>query len=290
MNILILNVLPWRQLLYSATVKPCDLSPTFVIEMCPHFSALFCEGTSLSIGSFSELSQGLCKRLPYKLRSMSSCSTEDCCTAYCLCNAWTERILPTEMNRPSEPQHERCAPGSEYNIIYFYVEKHNHSLNHYFSYQLWYISLILSSVNYKGQCFYNNRDSSFGVALRYGLDDRGSRVRLPEGAGNFSLHHRVQNGSGAHPASYQIGTGGFFPGVKRPGRESDHSPPSTAEVKNAWSYASTPQYVVMAWCVVKHNVFIPVVRSPLEAYRIPGSVMLFLKCIFFINVKGKIDI
>jgi hypothetical protein len=29
-------------------------------------------------------------------------------------------------------------------------------------------------------------------------------------------------------------------GVKRPEREADHSPPSSAEVKNAWSYTSTP--------------------------------------------------
>jgi hypothetical protein len=29
-------------------------------------------------------------------------------------------------------------------------------------------------------------------------------------------------------------------GVKRPGREADHSPPSCAKVKNAWSYTSTP--------------------------------------------------
>jgi len=29
-------------------------------------------------------------------------------------------------------------------------------------------------------------------------------------------------------------------GVKRPGREADHSPPSSTEVKNAWSYTSTP--------------------------------------------------
>jgi hypothetical protein len=40
-------------------------------------------------------------------------------------------------------------------------------------------------------------------------------------------------------------------GVKRPGCEADHSPPSSAEVKNAWSYTSTPQYVFMAWCLVK---------------------------------------
>jgi hypothetical protein len=40
--------------------------------------------------------------------------------------------------------------------------------------------------------------------------------------------------------------------IKRPGRETDHSPPSSAEVKNEWSYTSTPQYVFMAWCLVKH--------------------------------------
>jgi hypothetical protein len=39
-------------------------------------------------------------------------------------------------------------------------------------------------------------------------------------------------------------------GVKRPGRE-DHSPPSSAEVKNARSYTFTPQYTFMASCSVK---------------------------------------
>jgi hypothetical protein len=28
--------------------------------------------------------------------------------------------------------------------------------------------------------------------------------------------------------------------VKRPGREADRSPPSSAEIKNAWNYTSTP--------------------------------------------------
>jgi hypothetical protein len=60
-------------------------------------------------------------------------------------------------------------------------------------------------------------DSSVGIALGYGLDDRGSRVRFPAGAGNFSLHHRVQNGSGAHPDSYPMGTRGSFPGGKAAG-------------------------------------------------------------------------
>jgi hypothetical protein len=55
------------------------------------------------------------------------------------------------------------------------------------------------------------------IALGYGLDDRGSRVRFPAGAGNFSLHHRFQNGSGVHPASYPMGIRGSFPGGKAAG-------------------------------------------------------------------------
>jgi hypothetical protein len=59
-----------------------------------------------------------------------------------------------------------------------------------------------------------SHDGSVGIALGYGLDDRGSRVRFPAGAGNFSLPHRVQNGSGAHLASYSMGNRGSFPGDK----------------------------------------------------------------------------
>jgi hypothetical protein len=55
---------------------------------------------------------------------------------------------------------------------------------------------------------------AYGISLGYGLDDRGSRVRFPARAGNFSLHHHIQNGSGAHPAPYTVGTRGSFPGGK----------------------------------------------------------------------------
>jgi hypothetical protein len=42
----------------------------------------------------------------------------------------------------------------------------------------------------------------------------------------------VQTGSGAHPVSCPMGTGAPFPGAKaRPGRDTDHSPPSSAEVE-----------------------------------------------------------
>jgi hypothetical protein len=54
----------------------------------------------------------------------------------------------------------------------------------------------------------------------------------------FSLHHRVQTGSGAHPTSYPVSTRGSFLEVKRPGREADHSSTSSAALKNAPSYRS----------------------------------------------------
>jgi hypothetical protein len=62
-----------------------------------------------------------------------------------------------------------------------------------------------------------SRDSSVDIATDYGLDVRMIGVRFPAGAGNFSLRHRVQTGSGAHAASYAMGTGGSFPGSKAAG-------------------------------------------------------------------------
>jgi hypothetical protein len=40
------------------------------------------------------------------------------------------------------------------------------------------------------------RDRSVSIALGYGLDDRGSKVRFPAGAGSFSLHHHVRKKKG----------------------------------------------------------------------------------------------
>jgi len=45
-----------------------------------------------------------------------------------------------------------------------------------------------------------------------GLDDRSLGLRFQAGHMTFSLLHRVQNGSGAHPASYPMGTRGCFLG------------------------------------------------------------------------------
>jgi hypothetical protein len=67
----------------------------------------------------------------------------------------------------------------------------------------------------------------------------------------FTTASRTAPGPTQHPIQWVPGV--LFLGVKRPGREVDHSPPYSAEVKNAWKYTSIPQYVFMAWCLVKHR-------------------------------------
>jgi len=84
----------------------------------------------------------------------------------------------------------------------------------------------------------NSRDSSVSIVTRLQAGRPGFDIR--QGAGNFSLRHRVQTASGAHTASYPMDTGFSFPAIKWRGRKSDHSPPSNAEVMNEWSYTSTP--------------------------------------------------
>ena len=61
-------------------------------------------------------------------------------------------------------------------------------------------------------------------SLRVGWSGDG----IPVGA-KFSAP--VQNGPGAHPTSYTMGTVPF-PGVKRPGRGADHPPPSRSEIRD----------------------------------------------------------
>jgi hypothetical protein len=60
---------------------------------------------------------------------------------------------------------------------------------------------------------------------------------------DFSSSLCVQTGSGAHLASRTMGTGGPYPEAKeRPGRDADHSPPSSAEVENEYKlYLFSPK-------------------------------------------------
>jgi hypothetical protein len=73
---------------------------------------------------------------------------------------------------------------------------------------------------------FKNVDISVSKETGSWLDNRGSTPFL------------FATVTGAHPASYPMGTGGSFLGVKLPERDSNHSPPYSAEIKNAWSYTS----------------------------------------------------
>jgi hypothetical protein len=59
-----------------------------------------------------------------------------------------------------------------------------------------------------------------------------SGVRIPAGARDFSLLQNIRTVYQAHPASW-----GSFPGIKRPGREANHSPLFSS--KTEWSYTFT---------------------------------------------------
>jgi hypothetical protein len=91
-----------------------------------------------------------------------------------------------------------------------------------------------------------SRDSSVGIATGYGLDDRGVGARVPIGSRIFSSPRRKRPVLGPNQPPIQWVPGAISPGVKRPWREDDYSPPISAEVKNTRIYTSTPPYVFMA--------------------------------------------
>jgi hypothetical protein len=55
---------------------------------------------------------------------------------------------------------------------------------------------------------------------------------------NLTTASRTVLGPTQPPIQWVLGA--LSLGAKRPGREADRSPASSAEVKNAWSYTSTP--------------------------------------------------
>jgi hypothetical protein len=66
--------------------------------------------------------------------------------------------------------------------------------------------------------------SLVSIASGYGLYGRAIEFEPRQRPKDFSSSLWVQTGSGAHPASCTVGTGGPFPGViARPGRDADHS-------------------------------------------------------------------
>jgi len=87
------------------------------------------------------------------------------------------------------------------------------------------------------------------IALGYELDDWGFESLL--GLGIFLLTTASRQALGPTHPPIQWVLGALSLGIKRPGRDAQHWHPSSAEVKNAWSYTCIPPVrfhgVVLSW-------------------------------------------
>jgi hypothetical protein len=133
-----------------------------------------------------------------------------------------------------------------------------------------------------------------GKSTWYSLDMRLGGLQSRSGCGgeeknSHPLRSRVQNGSGAQPASYPMCSESSFPGVKRPGREADHSPPSSAQVKECVElYLHSP--------IRLHGVVFSLKKTQgqlylyLYLYEMGGTCSLYQKdekCIQNFSLKSK---
>jgi hypothetical protein len=99
--------------------------------------------------------------------------------------------------------------------------------------------LIANNPHYKSQ------DGAVGIAIGYGLDNRGIEVQVSVGSSVFiSPYHSDQLWGPL--ASYLMGTRGLSLGVKQPWHEAHHSPPYSADVKKMSVYTSTSPNILMA--------------------------------------------
>jgi hypothetical protein len=93
--------------------------------------------------------------------------------------------------------------------------------------------------------------SKFSTVTRvgYGLDDQGSIPGRSEDFFLFTAVSRQALGPTQPPINWVPGA--LSSGIKRPGREADHSPLTSAEAKNEWSYTSIRLHGVIIKQVIR---------------------------------------
>jgi hypothetical protein len=89
-----------------------------------------------------------------------------------------------------------------------------------------------------------------------------TEVRFPAGQ-DSSVCHSVQTSSGTQPASYRVRSEVLSSGVEPWGHEPTTHLHLVPEVNNAWRCASTPPYICMGWCLVKHQTALPFASAAL---------------------------
>jgi hypothetical protein len=128
--------------------------------------------------------------------------------------------------------------------LYLLIRMHGEDLQIWSDFSLKYSTKFTNPIINITCLLMGSRDSSVGIATGYVLDDQGGGSSSPGRVKNF--HFSILSRSALGSPSYKMGTEGSFPGVKRQGREADHSPPTSAEMKKMWIYTSTPLHVFMA--------------------------------------------
>jgi hypothetical protein len=114
---------------------------------------------------------------------------------------------------------------------------------------------VMTSSNQPGTI----RDTSWTQLSRFWEQDMGRTAEwslsLPKWKPTFSFRQYVDSRSGAHPATYSIGTENPFGGVKRPGHERNHSHLSTAEeyVELYFHSRSRLRGLVFNWTQTRSN-------------------------------------
>jgi hypothetical protein len=126
-------------------------------------------------------------------------------------------------------------------ICHFYGEEHLH------------LYLMISKIGQLPFLFPNSDgrslDSVVGIVTGYGLDDQGVWVQVLVGSRIFSSPRHPDWPWGPPNLLSNGYWGALSPGVKRPRREADHSPPASVEVKKMWIYTSPP-YAFMVYCLI----------------------------------------
>jgi hypothetical protein len=72
------------------------------------------------------------------------------------------------------------------------------------------------------------------------------RSSSPNSVKNFLFSKSSRPALGFTQPPIQWVPGALSSGLKQPGREAEHSPPASAEVKKMWIYTYTPPYAFMA--------------------------------------------
>jgi hypothetical protein len=100
----------------------------------------------------------------------------------------------------------------------------------------------------------NKVELVYWLGTRLQVERPENRGSIPRKSRDFSLHSQCPDQPSDSRSLISNGYRGLLPaGLKRPGREADHSPPTSAEVKNTWNYTSISAYVFMKWYKQRRN-------------------------------------